>query len=211
MYGKTKTLLHLSDDRKVSESFAQTPAKKFYFMYLQVRSLSRAALQLVRGSQRSHDEKGRAEPAALPFSSLWLLAAFLYIDHPLLCSACKFPVQFPLGPLPFGSESGASVEIDVKAVKTGSASLYGTKEMWPLRFSEHGSCNLLGPESKVICAIPGKRCRVGISTLGQVPPTIKFENRWCVLWLLRRTRKMRKIAVMHANTSIRETREGVCL
>ena len=33
IYGKMKICLCLSDDKKVNESFAQTPAQKFYLMH----------------------------------------------------------------------------------------------------------------------------------------------------------------------------------
>ena len=43
--GKMEICLHLSDDKKVSESFAQTPAQKFYLMHRGIKRLSWAPLQ----------------------------------------------------------------------------------------------------------------------------------------------------------------------
>ena len=47
------TFLHLSDDKKVSESFAQIPAQKFHLTHCRVRSFSQAPFQLVKGSPRA--------------------------------------------------------------------------------------------------------------------------------------------------------------
>lgn len=62
------------------------------------------------------------------------------------------------------------------------------------RFPENGLCSWLGPKIKVICVIPGKRWRVSIPSPGQVPQIIKFWKRKHVLWFLRRTRQVRKVA-----------------
>lgn len=122
MYWKTITFLRLSDDKKVSESSAQTPAQKFYLMCCWIRSLSWAALQLGKRISESHDEKGRLNLQPSLFSSLWLLMAFIYTDPPLLWFCMQFPVLFPLSHTIW--TRSLSLHGDMKSGRSGSASLH---------------------------------------------------------------------------------------
>ena len=121
-YRKTIAFLHLSDDKKVSESSAQTPAHKFYLMQCWIRSLSRAALQLDKSISESCDEKGRLslQPSLSTlsgFSQPFYTRITLYCD-----SVCKFPVLFSLGHAIW--IRSLSLYGDIKSVKSGSVSLY---------------------------------------------------------------------------------------
>ena len=71
-------------------------------------------------------QRGGAEPAALRLPSLWFLAAFLHTDHPLPWFCTQVSSAIPLGPLPFGSEPWASVEMQKQAGLAQSH--YDTKE-----------------------------------------------------------------------------------
>lgn len=74
MHGKIKTSLHLLDDKKVSESFAQIAAQKYKL----------GTPPVGKRISKAHDAEGKIEPAAFPFSSLWVLATLLHTDHPWL-------------------------------------------------------------------------------------------------------------------------------
>lgn len=131
-----------------------------------------APLQLVRESQNRMTKRGgctRSSPPPLSllsgFSQPFCTQIPLYWD-----SAGRFPVLFLLGPHQLDQNPEPLWRYKTRQVWLSFTLLH--KGMWP--FGSLGLVCAVGwaLEIKVICVIPGKRCRVGIPRLGQVPPII---------------------------------------